>query len=77
MNTVTQSIDEAMADLERLGNEINVQVALASMDARDVWREKLEPKLHEARKHACEATTSSQRAIDEIAKAFREFSEAL
>ena len=75
-STQTQ-IDEALGDLEQLADEIRVKLHLASMDAKQTWETKLEPKLHEARGYAKEAKDASKKAIHDVFAAFKEFSESL
>ena len=67
----------ALADLETITEEIELKIHLASMDAKTMWHEKLEPKLHEARAHACDAKTASKFAIDEAVRAFKKFATSL
>jgi len=74
---IEKSLDELAEDLEAAATEIELKLKLASMDARDVWRTKLEPKLFEARVHAREAKEQSKKAIAETVKALREFSAVL
>jgi hypothetical protein len=72
-----KQIDELLLELEQLTEEIEVKLALASMDARDFWQEKLEPRLFEAREHAKEARLHSQQALEDTKKAFYDFARAL
>lgn len=72
-----KNIDEMISELESLGEEINLKVKLASMDMRDTWRTKLEPKLFEARVHAKEAKDEAKKAVAGTLKAFKEFAAVL
>ena len=71
------SIDQALADLEAVTDEIRVKLHLASMDATSTWNDKLEPRLFEARVHASEAKHESKLAIEHAVKAFRDFAASL
>lgn len=70
-------VDKAVAELEQLAGEIQVKLHLASMDARDAWSRKLEPKLFEARQHAREARDASIKAVEDTVAAFKAFSASL
>ena len=74
---IHDSVAHALADLETITEEIELKIHLASMDAKTMWHEKLEPKLHEARAHACDAKTASKFAIDEAVRAFKKFATSL
>ena len=74
---IEKSLDEMLDELEAMGTEIEMKVKLASMDARDMWQRKLEPRLYEARVHAREAKEASKHAIQDTLKAFKEFAESL
>ena len=71
------SVEQALADLETVTDQIRVKLHLASMDANAAWNEKLEPRLFEARVHAREAGAASKAAIEDAVKAFKEFAAAL
>jgi hypothetical protein len=72
-----KGLDEMVAELETLGTEIELKLKLASMDARDTWEKKLEPKLFEARVHAKEAKDEAKKAVMDTLKAFKEFAAVL
>ena len=72
-----KGLDEMVAELESLGTEIELKLKLASMDARDTWDKKLEPKLFEARAHAKEAKDEAKKAVLDTLKAFKEFAAVL
>ncbi len=74
---IEKSLDEMLDELEAMGTEIEMKLKLASMDARDMWQEKLEPRLFEARMHAREAKEASKHAVQDTLKAFKEFAESL
>lgn len=71
------SVEQALADLESLSDQIRVKLHLANMDAASAWNEKLEPRLFEARIHAREAKDASKAAIEDAVKAFKEFAASL
>jgi hypothetical protein len=72
-----KQIDELLLELEQLTEEIEVKLALASMDARDFWQQKLEPRLFEARQHVKDAKQHSKQALEDTKKAFDDFARAL
>ena len=72
-----KNVDELLSELESLGTEIELKMKLASMEARDTWQEKLEPKLFEARVHAKQAKAEAKKAVQQTLKAFREFAAVL
>jgi hypothetical protein len=72
-----KNLDEMLNELEALGTEIELKVRLASMDARDTWERKLEPKLFEARAHAKEARMEAKKAVQDTLRALKEFRAAL
>lgn len=74
---IEKSLDEMLDELEAMGTEIEMKLKLASMDARDLWQRKLEPRLFEARMHAREAKDASKHAVQDTLKAFKEFAESL
>jgi hypothetical protein len=76
-NPLETSIQQALADLEMVTDEIRVKLHLAGMDANATWNDKLEPRLFEARAHAKEAKDASKAVIEHALKAFREFSAVL
>ena len=74
---IKDSVEHALADLETITEEIELKIHLASMDAKTVWSEKLEPKLHDARAHAREAKAASKTVIQDAVKAFKTFAASL
>ena len=60
-------------DVRRLADELEVQIHLAGMDARDAWRE-LEPRLERLEK---QITRSGKRAEETISHELHEVHEAL
>lgn len=71
------SVNQVLADLETVTDEIRVKLHLASMDANATWNEKLEPRLFEARAHASEAKDASKAAIEAVVTAFKDFATSL
>lgn len=71
------SVEQVLADLEQVTDEIRVKLHLAGSDAKDAWNDKLEPRLFEARVHAREAKDASKAVIEEAVKAFKEFAASL
>jgi hypothetical protein len=72
-----KGVDDALNGLEELADEIRVKLHLAGMDLVTDWEKNYEPHLFAARTHAKEATEASKAAIEETAKAFRDFARAL
>lgn len=72
-----QTPQDALLELERLADEIRLGLHLASMDAKDTWQTKLEPRLFEARAHAHEAKEAGDRALHEVVRAFQAFADSL
>ncbi len=76
-NALETSVEQILADLEKVTDEIRVKLNLAGKDANAAWNDKLEPRLFEARVHAREAKNASKAAIEEAVKAFKEFAASL
>jgi hypothetical protein len=72
-----ETLDEAVAELEQLADEIQLKLHLAGMDAKDTWSNKLEPKLFEARAYARDAKDASKKAVHDAVEALRAFSASL
>jgi hypothetical protein len=72
-----KSVDEALDELEALGDEIRVKLHLAGLDATTMWNERLEPQLFQARAHAREAKEASRAVIHDTLKAFKDFAAGL
>ena len=78
--SMASKAEEILTEIEKVADDIKVRLKLASMDARDVWDEKLEPRLFEARQALHDAKEGSKNALEalqETMKAFRQFAEAL
>ncbi|QRN94009.1 hypothetical protein JRI60_33305 [Archangium violaceum] len=67
---------ENLDRLKTLRDEIRVDIHLASMDAKDKWKE-LEPVVRDAEKLADEVTDVSRRAMEEMVEKFRHFRESV
>ena len=74
---IEKTFEELNNEIEALADEIEIKLKLATMDARDKWRNTMEPKLFEARMHVREAKEHSKKAIVDTMKALREFSAVL
>lgn len=72
-----KGVNEMLVELEALGEEIELKLKLAGMDARDKWQNTLEPKLFEARMHAKEAKEETRRALKNTLEAFKNFAAVL
>jgi hypothetical protein len=75
--SIEKSANELLADIEALGAEIRLKLALAGMDVRDAWDKKLEPRLFEARVHAREAKSEAKEALKSTLNAFEAFASEL
>jgi hypothetical protein len=75
--SLEDSLHQAAAELETLGDEIRLKLHLAGMEANTLWSKTLEPRLREARIHASEAKTASLAAVKDTIKAVKDFSAAL
>lgn len=71
-NNVRKTVDEALAELEQVADEIRLRLHLGGMDAKDAWR-KLEPQIEQARQHAREATEASSDTIHSVLDSFKKF----
>lgn len=76
-NSLEESVDLALTGLESLADEIRVKLHLGGMDANVLWKEKLEPRLLQAREHSREARTEAKAAIEDTLKAFKDFAASL
>lgn len=74
---IKKQVDDILSELETVADEIRVKLHLAGMEANDVWSEKLEPRLLDARRHAREAKQASQAAVESTLEAFRDFQKSL
>jgi hypothetical protein len=69
-------VKENLDRLERLRDEIRVDIHLASMDAKDKWKE-LEPLVRDAEKLADDMSDVSRRAMEELLEKIRQFRESI
>jgi gas vesicle protein len=67
---------ENIERLRMLRDEIRVDIHLASMDAKDKWKE-LEPAVRDAEKLAEEVSDVSRRALEELMEKLRHFRESI
>jgi hypothetical protein len=74
---IKKQLDEALAELETISDQIRLKLHLASMEANELWNTKLEPRLTDARKHAEQAKDSSKTAIAETIEVLRQFQKTL
>jgi hypothetical protein len=71
-----QHLRAVLADLEALRDEIRLDLHLASMDARDRWRE-LEPHLDQARVRAREVSKAAGEELADLARRARAVRDAI
>lgn len=69
-------IRHRLEELQRLRDEIRVDMHLASMDAKDKWRE-LEPRVRDVETMAKDITEASRKALQEVLDSVRRFRESL
>ncbi len=74
---IKKQVDDALSELETVAGEIRLKVHLAGMEATDLWNEKFEPRLLDARRHAREAKEASKVAVESTLRAFRDFQNSL
>lgn len=70
--TITEDVkSELNKGIERLGtlrDEVKLHLHLASLDAKQEWDEKLEPRINEVQSSAQQATDASRVAITDLVK---------
>jgi hypothetical protein len=71
-----EQIREAVDAARTLRDEIRVRVHLATLEAKDQWRE-LEPKVEMAERFAREVSETSRKAAEEVVARYREFKRSL
>jgi hypothetical protein len=76
-NPLNKQINDVLSQIEATADEIRVQVHLAGLDVGDIWNKKLEPRLLDARKHACDAKEASKAALESTLQALRDFQKTL
>lgn len=59
-------MNNSLAELERIAEDIRVRLHLASLDVKTEWNEKLEPKVFEAK-------TGAREVIDDLIGKLRAF----
>lgn len=60
---------EVTKQLERLGtlrDEVKLHLHLASLDAKQEWNDKLEPRIHQVQTTAIDATEASKSAVHDL-----------
>lgn len=60
---------EITKQLERLGtlrDEVKLHLHLASLDVKQEWDDKLEPRIHQVQEAASEATEASKSAVHDL-----------
>jgi hypothetical protein len=67
---------ESLGRLKTLRDEIRVDIHLASLEAKDKWKE-LEPVVRDAEKLADEVTDVSRRTMEELVEKLRHFRESV
>lgn len=63
--------DKTLADLRSLRDEIKVKVHLASMDVKDTWSKKLEPRMRELEQRANSAADKTWTELKDAAQDLR------
>lgn len=75
-DTLRNQIEHRLDELRRIRDEIRVDMHLASMDAKDKWRE-LEPRVRDVETMAKDITDASRKALEEVIGSVRRFRESL
>ncbi len=60
---------EVTKQLERLGtlrDEVKLHIHLASLDAKQEWNDKLEPRIHQVQESAHDASDASKAAVHDL-----------
>lgn len=63
---VKNQISSRLATLATLRDEAKLQLHLATLDAKQEWDEKLEPRIDELQRTAHDLTDGPREAIDEV-----------
>jgi len=76
-NDVKNEISKTVEKLTTLRDEAKLHLHLASLDAKQEWDDKLEPKIAELQSSAAQLTESSRTAIHELVTRVEGFVEKL
>lgn len=63
---VKKEVASRLATLATLRDEAKLQLHLATMEARQEWTEKLEPRIDELQRSAHDLTDGSRSAVDDL-----------
>jgi len=75
---LARDLKQAYTELRTLGDEIRVQLHLASMDAKDKWNRELEPRLYSFEKRVeHEVSDATKTALHDLRDAMRSFREQI
>ncbi|MDB5220364.1 MAG: hypothetical protein JWO86_8291 [Myxococcaceae bacterium] len=65
-NDVKNEVTKGIEKLNTLRDEVKLHIHLASLDAKQEWNDKLEPKINEIANTAHNATDASKAAIHDL-----------
>jgi hypothetical protein len=74
---IKHEVEKGLSRMTTLRDEIRVQLHLASMDAKQEWDEKLEPKVLEAEGAAKQASEATKIALEEVVGQLEKFAKRL
>jgi hypothetical protein len=65
-NDVKNEVTKGIEKLEMLRDEVKLHIHLASLDAKQEWNDKLEPRINEVSTSAQSATDVSKAAVHDL-----------
>ncbi len=63
---VKNEVNKGIEKLTMLRDEVKLHIHLASLDAKQEWNDKLEPRINEVQNAAHNATEASRQAVHEL-----------
>lgn len=73
---IKHSLDDGLAQLETLGDEIRLKIHLGTMDAKTQWSE-LEPQIEQAQALASQTAREATDAVTELVARLRKLRDTL
>lgn len=65
-NDVKAEVNKQLERLGTLRDEVKLHLHLASLDVKQEWNDKLEPRIHQAQETALDASEASKTAVHEL-----------
>ena len=65
-NDVKTEVQKQLEKLDTLRDEVKLHFHLATLDAKQEWNDKLEPRINEVQKVAHQASETSRNALHEL-----------